>query len=49
MIFIYKCWECNREIATEDPCVLMICVICMQEMKLSQVGQKKIAEEMIVQ
>ncbi len=49
MIFKYQCFECNRVIATEDPCAMVICMFCMQEMKLIQVGQTKVTEDTVIQ
>ena len=49
MIFLYRCQECDREIATDHPCVLQICLECMEAMDLMQVDNQKISGGMVIQ
>ncbi len=49
MTFTYKCWECPREIVSEDLCKLVICLVCMCEMELVKIGKTNIQEGMIIQ
>ncbi len=49
MIFTYKCSECNREIATQEFCTLVICMFCDSKMGLLKIGNKKIEDVMVIQ
>ena len=49
MIFLYRCFECDREKATEMPCVLVSCIECMGAMTLIKVNNKDVGEGELIQ
>ena len=49
MIFLYRCFECDREVATEFPCVLVSCLECMGAMTLIKVNTQQIEEGQLIQ